>query len=365
LGVFAALLMLGGCHTGAAEPAPEVETTATPSPSPTPVTETLTPTPTLTPSPSLSPSPSPTPVPSPTYEFNPPRVPERLVELEEFEHSEYLLLVRYSIACYTEERLPVWAYSFIGEGIGSPEEGRQLYDSINRIYKKQTPVGSFYEGNDVTRFDISREELLGYLFTRKVVYLSEDGQNILCRSYPHPDERHYEYGWDILFENFKGRSLFHSDVTPSVDQLGSMREEEMNSFDSLTYSYVNSTYRRHTTMNNIPPYVRENEDDWSFSPDGKYYAFCSFNMWQRDGTYYIYDGIGSNYVINPEALPFGNEAYGFYIRNVQTGDTVLYEITELDEEDWSNGAGYMPICWVKKAAIDALLAENEGKGPVE
>jgi hypothetical protein len=291
-------------------------------------------------------------------------VPERLVELEEFEHSEYLLLVRCATHFMGDGKELLFTYALLGDGIWSIEDGRLLYAKLNQPYEKEVSSENLLLWDDISESFLDTPEGESYQRTfllnssiRHIEYFSPDGLQVLCFSHL----RNGGSGAELMLEVYKGRSQYDSmsmerigpwfvtgQETPITLPKHESAEKLIQAYlDRMTTPFIESYMYTH-------PYVKEYEklpNGPLFSPDEKYYAYRSPQALEQK----YYQNDDGNYIVDSAWWPFGNPTYGYYIRNVETGDTVFYE-SEGEAET---------ICWVKKAAIDALLAENEGKGPVE
>jgi hypothetical protein len=270
--------------------------------------------------------------------------------------------VRYATYYYTDGMDSTYVYALLGDGINSVEEGRAQYTQLNQNYRKEFLVEDNiwlellphrFSPADVEK---ARKDIIDFLFARHIVYFSADGSQILCRSHPYADDN-----WSAWLDVYHGRELYDSMVIEeyypaATGHYGTAITPPKNADTSLfVEEYIKRDSYTETTMGSHP-YVKDYENLWwgpLFSPDGTYYAYRSPDQWEQ----HYYENDDGLHSVDLTWCPFGNPAYGFYIRDVETGDTVFYEIPG-DKE-------FETICWVKKDAIEALLAENEGKGPVE
>lgn len=132
------------------------------------------------------------------------------VSIEEFTHSEYMLMVEEETYASGAEYVPENMYAFLGDGIYTLHEGRELYGQINEIYSKTYPN---FEVIQLPSENETIEKFNKYFFERRVIQVSEDGQRVLCFSYQDNEENKevYDRGrWNTVFEVFEGNELIYS-----------------------------------------------------------------------------------------------------------------------------------------------------------
>ena len=300
-------------------------------------------------------------IPAPPSDAKPTDWPAGLLLPQEFSHGEYYLMVGYVTGYYTDGMDAMTTSALLGAGIADIKEGRVLYERLNEPYQKKTPVFDHYNPEIYESIASWPPEYLqrvhAYLFNRRIVNISQDGTRVLCCSYPNPNDSYSASDWDILYETFEGRELIASHlITRDWSRGDWYREQKYEAISGDEEAALLAEYFDWTLLPRAvpyPPFAQEYENDALLSPDGKYYAFRAPGAYERDEYGFLNE---DRKWIETPIPPYGHRRFGYYIRNMETGDTVFYE-TETSQ--------FWITCWVEKDAIDALIAENEGKGPID
>lgn len=111
-----------------------------------------------------------------------PYVSPDIAGKDEFEHSEYLLMVRASRHSFTGEKIPLFSYAFLGGNTNSFEDGSEIYNKLDSIYSKQYPYSDLPEAYIHNLDDEQVETLKDYFFKRSVIFVSGDGKRVLLQS---------------------------------------------------------------------------------------------------------------------------------------------------------------------------------------
>lgn len=166
--------------------------------------------------------------------FTPYASPDIVVK-DEFEHSEYMLMVRASKNGFTGENIPIFSYAFLGENINSFEDGREIYKKLDSIYSKQYPYFDLSETYIYNSDGEQVEALNDYFFKRSVIFVSSDGARVLLQSrlfggmlerIGYEDTIVERESWDKLLEIYDGKKSIYEKMY-----------KDDNSYQSAPYIY--------------------------------------------------------------------------------------------------------------------------------
>lgn len=133
-----------------------------------------------------------------------PYVSPALISINEFEFSEYIPFVKYSVRTVTNATTPIYNYALLGTD-GSINEGNIFYTMLNHQYERNYPITSNLKSLNVDKF------LLDYFYKSKIIYISSDGKKIATGSIFNTGEN--EYGnpiWNQQIDIFYNNNLIYS-----------------------------------------------------------------------------------------------------------------------------------------------------------
>ena len=335
-----------------------------------------------------------------------PYIKPVLVSPEEFDFGNYFWFVDAG-SLWHMNALPEYKYAIIGKGTNNINDGIKIFGKIqNKYYKKYDIPKSTYDGNLLDRIEIMNK----IISERQVLDISADGKRVLCLSYKYREGQpdYFEY-WDQLYEIYENDTLVKSVVlensltdffaatsymsgyfitTPStIEKDGKTayinfengtesdldEVSHVKNFDKTTYLsqiYKKNSYKTYSLENGslINEYtLKENREIICYI--GNKILLTEKDNYS-EGKVYLADPDGSNeiylgsYMFNPVLSPdgkylayeskyYGNEIdSGYYIKNLETGDTVYYECDIM----YKNIKGF-----IEKDGFYELIDPIEGK----
>jgi len=337
-----------------------------------------------------------------------PYIKPALVSPEEFDFGNYFWFVDAG-SLWHMNALPEYKYAIIGKGTNNISDGIRIFEKIqNKYYKKYDIPKSTYDGSLSDRI----ETMDKIISERQVLGISADGKRVLCLSYQYREGQrdYYEY-WDELYEIYENDTLiesvlfekkhyddFLSNLFTATSHMNgyfittlerdsettyinfengiesnSIKTSHAGNFDKTTYlseTYKQSDYRIYSLENGslINEYtLKENREIICYI--GNKILLTEKDNYS-EGKVYLADPDGSNeiylgsYMFNPVLSPdgkylayeskyYGNEIdSGYYIKNLETGDTVYYECDIM----YKNIKGF-----IEKDGFYELIEQIEGK----
>ena len=145
-----------------------------------------------------------------------PYVRPEIVAKDEFEHSEYMLMVRAADDVFTGEMIELYNYAFLGGNTENFEDGNEIYNKLDSIYSKEYPYTDLSDAYVAVPDEERAEAIKDHFFKRSIIFVSSDGKKVLCQSRLYggmltrtdfKDKIVERQAWDQLIEIFDDKKI--------------------------------------------------------------------------------------------------------------------------------------------------------------
>lgn len=330
------------------------------------------------------------------------------VSPENFDFGDYMLNVTFAVGNITASD-HVYTNSFLGDGIGDIDEGRELFDRFNEKYMIKHPVENYYYDNSL----VTPNSFLGnYLYNSRVTYISPDGRLVITKSLVDTKEKDSVVDSWYSYDGWMERTDYYTDGRHTASELsdsyfwgyskGTANLPNYSTSGDYTgdYEYFgNGDLYSHSQNRKVYHLILPNKyvknDDGSIlslacninqiiddryllldmqksfpgsTTDNATYSHCSYLYDLETGEYTYLGSYLFEATISPDGRYLGYMTYWWdYIPNISEND--LYEMQDgyyiLDLESkktvfYSNEKyGYKEISgWVSKNAINSAIAHS-------